>query len=479
MNRIMFKIRIALAGFALTALAACAVGPDYQPPQVTHADSAVTVSGTYAETEPVAQFWRVFSDAALDTLQDEAQRANPELRIALANLNAARALRREVRLDALPTITAQAGYVNVQQSADQAPGLDRDARSGERYEGGFDALWELDFFGRVRRANESARAGEQALAADLQHAQISLAAEVARSYFELRGAQARLAVAERNAENQRGTADYTQARLDHGRGTELDHTRALAQLNATQARVPELRITVANAMHRLAVLTGRTPNALPVELDPTTALLALPRLVQIGRPEDLLRRRADVASAERRLAAATANIGVATAALFPQVSFVGEVGFSVSDVGDIGQSGSEFHAFGPSIRWAAFDLGRVRARIDQAEARAEGALAQYELTVLRALEENANALNAYGEQRRRLDLLDAGAQASRRAAELARIRFDGGASDFLVVLDAERSLLEAEDRLALARAETATALVAVYKSLGGGWETPRLLAQAR
>lgn len=477
MNALTTGVRATLGGFALSALAACAVGPDYRAPQPPVVEAAApSGDADYSTAEPVARFWTVFGDPTLDALQADAQQANPELRVALANLNAARALRREVRLDAVPTVSAGAGYVRGQQSTAQAPGLDRDARTGELHEASFDAFWELDFFGRVRRANESARAGEAAVAAELQHAQVSVAAELARTYFELRGAQTRLSVAQRNAENQAGTAAYTQARLEHGSGTELDHARAIAQLKATQARLPELRIAVSNAIHRLAVLTGRTPEALDAVLRPTAALPALPRLVQIGAPEDLLRRRADVAAAERRLAAATANIGVATAALFPQVRFVGEVGFSVADTGDIGDAGSEFHAFGPRISWAAFDLGRVRARIDQAEARADGALARYEQTVLRALEEHANALHAYGQQRRRLDLLDTGAQASARAAELAGIRFDGGASDFLDVLDAERSLLEAEDRLAFARTETATALVAVYKSLGGGWDVPQDVA---
>ncbi|MFT4045582.1 MAG: TolC family protein [Solimonas sp.] len=469
-----------LTSIAGATLAACSVGPDYHAPQLpaAHADADVDVS-LYDAGEPPAQFWATFGDERLDALEARALSANHDLRIALAHLNQARALRREVFFDYLPTVTAEAGWAKTQESADQLPGYTRDERRTELYGASFDAAWELDLFGRVRRENEASRANEEALAADLRSAQLSVAAEVARTYFELRGAQARLAVAFGNADNQLGTLNYIEARLNYGRGTELDQQRAKAQLATTRARIPDLKIAIANAEHRLAVLGGLEPTALHAQLTDAAALPPLPRLVQIGKPEDLLRRRPDVASAERQLAAATAGIGIAAADYFPRVSFVGEAGFSVAHLGSVGDGGSEAYSFGPSISWAAFDLGRVRARVAQRRAGADAALARYEQSVLQALEETSNALVAYGESRRKLDLLDAGAQASTRAVQLARVRFEAGAADFIDVLDAERSQLDAEDTLAQARTQTAASLVALYKSLGGGWNAAPATAVSR
>jgi len=468
-----------LSAIAAAVLAACSAGPDYRAPALPAADAHTNVDvSLYDAGEPPALFWSVFGDARLDALEARALSANHDLRVALANLNQARALRREAFLDYLPTVTDEGGWAKTQQSTDQLPGRTRDERRSELYNGGFDAAWELDLFGRVRRLNEASRANEEALAADLRAAQLSIAAEVARTYFELRGAQARLAVALGNAENQLGTLNYTEARLQYGRGTELDQVRAQAQLAATRARIPDLKIAIANAEHRLAVLCGLEPTALHDELD-VAALPELPRLVQIGKPEDLLRRRPDVASAERQLAAATAGIGIAAADYFPRVRFVGEVGFSVAHLSSVGDAGSDTYAFGPSISWAAFDLGRVRARVAQRRAGADAALARYEQSVLKALEETSNALVAYGEYRRKLDLLEASAQASTRAVQLARVRFEAGAADFIDVLDAERSQLEAEDAQAQARTQTASSLVALYKSLGGGWNATTPTAVSR
>lgn len=467
MNAIRF-FALSTVAAATLALTACAVGPDYQAPQLPSAQADIETA-LYDSAEPASAFWSVFGDAELDALETRALSANHGLRIALANLNQARALRREAAFDYLPTVTTGAGYTKALQSQDQAPGLDRDARKSELYDGGFDAFWELDLFGRVRRENEASRANEEALTADLHSAQISVAAEVARTYFELRGAQARYAVAQGNAENQLGTLQYTEARLQYGRGTEFDQQRARAQLATTRARVPDQQIAISNATHRLAVLCGLEPDALKDELAADSAMPALPRLVRIGQPEDLLRRRPDVASAERQLAAATAGIGIATADYFPRVTFNGEAGFSVAHLSSVGDNGSGSYAFGPSISWAAFDLGRVHARVQQRRAQTDAALARYQQSVLRALEETANTLSAYGYNRHKLDLLDESVQASNRAVQLARVRFEAGAADFIDVLDAERSQLDAEDQLAQARTQTATSLVALYKSLGGGW----------
>lgn len=479
----MKRMALATTTALLSLISACAVGPDYEAPETPAPTSFHNAqSSLYGQGATQAAFWTEFDDAQLSALVEQAMGANHDLRIALANLNEARALRRAAFYDGLPVFNASAGYTRALQSADQRPGESRDTRETELYSGGFDAAWELDLFGRVRRNLEASQAGEEALEAELRDVQVSVAAEIARSYFELRSAQEQLSVARNNADNQSATLDYVRARLDAGRGTEFDELRARSQLLTTQATIPQFETAVAVAIHRISVLVGQTPDALETALTSARELPALPRLTAIGNPAQLLRRRPDIRVAERRLAAATARIGVATAELFPVVSFNGEIGFAVNDVDDAGSSVGETWGYGPSIRWAALDLGHVRARIDQSRARADGALAGYEKAVLGALEETENSLVAYGRNRQRLDLLSETVKASERAAQLAQLRYDGGASDFLDVLDAQRAQLEAEDRFVQARREAATSLVALYKSLGGGWQAipdPLRAADAR
>lgn len=471
--------RLSLTVAAAVLLSACAVGPDYVAPDAptTPAAYARVEGGDWAQTDaPLLSFWEAFDDPVLDRLVQDALAANRDLRIAIARIDEARALRGEARLDQLPTVQANAGYQEALASADEAPGLDREARRSSLYRGSFDAFWELDLYGRVRRNVEAASASEQALRADLADLRTSLAADVASTYFELRGAQARLAVAQSNARNQQDTLAYAQARLDAGSGTDFDVYRARSQLDATRATLPQFQAAETAAMHRLAVLGGRTPEALLTGLGTPADMPPLPRVTRVGAPADLLRRRADIRAAERRLAASTARIGVATADLFPQVSIGGSVGFAVDVLGDAGSGVGETWSYGPGIHWAAFDLGRGRARIAQTEAQRDGALANYEQTVLRALEETATALDAYGHSRERLEHLARSRDDSVAAARLAHVRFDGGVSDFLDVLDAERAQLAAEDAYAQARRDAGNGLVALYRALGGGWQEDPLLA---
>ena len=310
----------------------------------------------------------------------------------------------------------------------------------------------------------------QAVEARRRDVQVSLISEVARTYLELRGAQNQLAVAQRNADNQQETLKITQARLEGGLGTELDTARARAQLNTTLATIPPLETAMARSIHRLGVLSGQQPTALAADLKQPAPLPPLPPLVAISNPETLLRRRPDVRAAERQLAAATARIGVSVADLYPRVTFNGRVGLEASTFSGLGGAGSETWSFGPHITWAALDLGHVRARIQAADARTEASLATYEKIVLTSLEETENALVEFGREQTRRDFLDESVQASQTAATLAHQRFENGATDFLTVLDAERVLLEAQNQLAQSQTRTATALIAVYKALGGGWE---------
>jgi multidrug efflux system outer membrane protein len=458
----------------LCAAAGCAVGPDYREPAQTVSDrfGNATQPGV-GEGEVVVQFWTLLNDPVLDRLVSDALAANKDLAQAVGNLQASRAAARLTGFDAFPTVTAGGFYQRTLQSSHQLPGVAREDRTIDTYDLGFDAAWELDLFGRVRRSKEAARADVGAAEATLRDAIVSVTAEVARNYCVLRGLQDQLAVAERNQVNQRQTLDLTQVRLDAGRGTQLDVSRAAAQLATTEATIPPLRSSIATTIHRLSVLTGRQPAVLVPELSASRTMPALPTLNEIGGPEVLLRRRPDVRIAERNLAAATARVGVSVADLFPRITFIGSASYNAGTWRNVGGADSQTYSLGPSITWAAFDIGRVRARIGIARAQTDIALAAYEAAVLNALEDTENSLVTYGESQRREATLERAATQSTTAARLARERFEGGLSDFLSVLQAERDALAAEDSLAQGRTQTATALIAVYKALGGGWMTPQ------
>jgi outer membrane protein, multidrug efflux system len=324
----------------------------------------------------------------------------------------------------------------------------------------------------VRRNVEASNADVGATEATLRDAHVSVIAEVARDYFVLRGLQDQLALTMRNADNQLQSLKLTQTRLEAGRGNELDTARAEAQWQTTLASLPTLQASIATTTYRLSVLTGRQPTALVERLSPSAPLPALPLFNAIGTPEQLLRRRPDVRVAERRLAAATARVGVAMGDLFPKVTLLGEIGYWAPGIGDFGRSGAKFYSIGPSISWAAFDLGRVRARISSNKAQTDAALAAYEGAVLNALEDTEGTLINYGRSQTRREALRVAAAASDKAADLAQKRFEGGLIDFLEVLDAERTALSAELLLSQSRTDSATSLIAVYKALGAGWAQP-------
>jgi hydrophobe/amphiphile efflux-1 (HAE1) family protein/NodT family efflux transporter outer membrane factor (OMF) lipoprotein len=473
----MALVLVAASLAALSSQGCMLAGRDYRPPDVEVPASFADATVDTPEATVAAAWWESFEDGTLSSLMERAVRGNDDLQIAAARVREARALRFEQALDLAPVVTADAGYTRTRLSEDRlglstggvvaATAIDRDLAL---YDTGFDATWELDLFGRVRRSVEARSAEVQAAEETLRDVLVSLQGEVARNYFELRGNQQRLMVAERNAENQKATLELTQALLSGGRGTDFDTSRARAQLTTTLATIPPLQSAIKRSEHRLAVLLGLPPETLEQELALEEGLPELPPLADVGDPAALLRRRPDVRAAERELAAATARHGVAVADLFPRVTFIGSFALESSDLTGLGSSGSDSYSFGPRLSWAAFDLARVRARIEATDARTDAALASYERTVLTALEEAENALVDFSRERARRDHLRVAAQASATAARLARERYQFGVSDFLSVLDAERTLLEAQDRLMESETRTATALVAVYKALGGGWQ---------
>jgi NodT family efflux transporter outer membrane factor (OMF) lipoprotein len=456
------------------ALAACTVGPDFVRPTPSAPEHFVQAGTGFTEASmpaPDAEFWRGFNDPLLARLVDEALQANHDLRIALSRYDRANALLRGARFDYLPTITAQADAADERASADQAPGIAHADRDGRSYGATINASWELDLFGRVRRSVEAQRADTAASAADLAALQVAIVGEVARSYVELRGLQEKLRVSRENADNQRETLRLVDARFDAGRGTEFDTSRARAQLEATLARVPALEAQVAVAMHRIAVLAGRTPDALVAELQPAVPLPALPARLDAGTPGELLRRRPDVAAAEHRLHAAMARVGVATADLFPRFTLGGLIGSQAIDSSALFERDSETRMVALGIDWSFLDIGRVRARIAASDADAAGELARYQQVVLLALEDTENALVRYARSRVEDQHLQRAALGSARAAQLARLRFEAGAADLFEVLDAERTRLQAQDALADVRTRSTTNLIALYKAMAGGWPT--------
>ena len=459
-----------IASTILVILTGCAVGPDYhRPPTSVDAHYANAQEPGFAEDTTLERYWTGFDDPLLDSLVDDAITHNKDLAAATANLRAARAARRLAGFDQFPTATFSGGYTHNLYTAQQFPGVDQHDREFDTADAGFDALWELDLFGRVRRNVEAARADVGVASATLQDARVSVIAEVARDYFVLRGLQDQLALTERNADNQLSTLKLTRVRLEAGRGNELDTARAEAQWRTTLASIPTLQASIATTMYRLSVLTGRQPVALNERLKPQP-LPNLPPLNSIGTPEVLLRHRPDIRVAERRLAGATARVGVAVGDLFPKVTLTGDFGYSAATFAEFGQSEARFFSVGPAISWAAFDLGRVRARISSARAETDAALANYEGAVLNALEDTEGALIGYGRAQLHRDSLAAAAISSDRAADLARKRFEGGLVDFLEVLDAERTALSAELVFSQSRTDAATSLIAVYKALGAGWD---------
>jgi multidrug efflux system outer membrane protein len=447
----------------LVTTTACAVRRPYTPPTVEPA-ALVNAELALVSQQPLdPSWWAQFHDPILDALVTGTLASNHDIRIAVARVDQARAFSNEVDLDRFPEVTVNASVDRREQAV---PGFTEERRRITTYSAGFDAFWELDVFGRVRSQRRAAAATAESFAASLDDVRVSLVAEVARNYFELRGLQQQLAVAERSLTNQRETLRLTAVRRDAGIGEEQDVASAAARVAGTEATIPPLRAALAERRHRLAVLVGVRPGALGVDLTPRD-YPALAQALAIGEPNDLLRRRPDVRVAERELAAATAVEGIAAAELYPRITLSGFLGFVAGRGNLFGKSESAAWAVTPALSWAAFDLGSARARLRGAEAGTREVLARFDQTVLSALEETENALVSFREDQERLVKLVDQARESARAASIARVRYREGAVDFLALLDAERTELQAEDAVAQAEAAVFTSVVKLYKALGG------------
>ena len=452
-------MKLSAIAILVASLTACAVGPDYQTP-VTVAD--ISVNSPYQPAAQLQNWWQAFDDSMLNQLISRALSENRNLAQARANVDRAYAVFRDANNDFLPKGTLDAGY-QASENATLSPADDGVITRG--YSTGANLSWDLDLFGKLRRATEAAEA--QAQQADIlwHDAQVQLISQVATSYAEYRGAQLRLVVAEQNLANLRQSRDIVLARLEAGMASELELAQIEVQLHQVHAAVPAYRVALLTADATLSALLAQKPGQLKLGSVPHLPELKQP--VALVEGENYLRYRADVAAAERVLAARSAEIGVATADLYPNLSVRGFLGF-LSGPGLTLGSDTQSWSVAPSLSWQAADLGSVKARIRQAEASTQMALAQFEQQVFDAINEMQLALNSYNLSREQQLSTELQWQASNKAVQIARQRYNAGTGEFLDLLDAERELLRARDQLALVQQQSFNRLVGIYRSFGGG-----------
>ena len=456
-------------------LAGCTVGPNYKTPKTkvpaTFANSHL--QNQQSNAEQFGKWWVALQDPVLNELLDRAVRGNLDFKLAQARVREARAQRGVVKSDLYPDVNASASYQRTRISENTIPQGTSGSQSfdGDLYQVGFDASWELDIFGGKRRNVEAASAD---LAAEIENSRdvlVSLLAEVARNYVELRTSQRQTAIARSNLEAQEETLELTRVRFEAGLVSDLDVARAEAQVQTTASQIPSLEVSARQSIHFLSVLLGQEPNALVQQLTPQSAIPASPPEVTIGIPSELLRRRPDIRRAERSLAAATARIGVATADLFPKFSITAALGLGSAKIGNLVDSGSGFWSILPGVSLPIFNRGRIHSNIAVQNAREEQALVTYEQTVLTSLREVEDSLVAFTEDQARRKTLASAVDANRRAVDLANQLYKQGLTDFLSVLQAERDLYASEDALAQGDRNVTSDFIALYKALGGGWET--------
>lgn len=455
------------------AVAACRVGPDHRAPELAAPAAWVESSAATTAAPADPRWWRLFDDRVLDELVRRALAHNHDVRIAAARVREVRARHGVARSSLPPTLDAASaiGTDHVSgdgEAADIAELLRQDDRT--TYSAGFDASWELDVFGGRAREVEAAAADVAVAEEDRQATIVSLLGEVGRTYVELRGAQRQSAVYRESARTARETLELTQRLRTAGLATELDLSRARAQLAELEAELPKLEASERQAIHRLGFLVGEEPGVLLADLGAAAPIPSAPATVLVGLPSDLVRRRPDLRREERALAAATARVGVATADLYPRFSLTAALGLQALGAEELLGADTRVASLGGGARIPIFDGGRARSRVAAEGAAAERALAAYERSYLAALAEVEDALVAYTRELDRRRSLEQSARASRDAARLARELFEGGLTTFLDALDAERVSYSADAKLAQSETAIATSLVRLYKSLGGGWE---------
>ncbi len=511
----MKTIHLLAMAATVTLVSGCMLGPGYKRPDLSVPKqwSEPLAGGESGKTPTQEEWWASFGDTTLDSLIKRAMADSFDLRIVEARLKEARALEDISGAALWPQVNAAAAYQRSQArksdtsssagisavtltqnglsvtsaapgpfgtrlsstggsntSLTISPGAKAPERQSDFFQTGFDASWELDVFGGIRRGQEASRADTEGVEEMQRDVLISVAAEVARNYFNLRSVQSRLDTAKKNIDAQTQSLDLARSRFQAGLTGELDVKTAEAQLASSKSVLPNLEAFVQMTIHRLGVLIGDAPGALQEELAPKAPLAPVPLEVPVGLPADILRNRPDVREAERAVAAATARIGVAEADLYPHFILGGSLTGSSTEFEGITRGANRLWSFGPEIRWPIFDGGRIRANIQVQNARQEQAITAYEQTVMLALEDVENALVAYAKEQNSLISLNEAVEANQRALELAKQLYANGLIDFLNVLDSERSLFAIEDQQLQSEALVLTNLVALYKALGGGWE---------
>jgi len=457
----------------LVIATACKVGPDYQPPELHEPDawSEELRNGVFLGNEEISLWWQNFDDPVLTDLIDRANKGNLDLKIALARIRESRAALGIAKGEFAPAVAATGSAEVIDISANNPtvpPGFDPGAL--DLYSVGFDATWEIDVFGRIARNVESSSAGLGAQYEDYRDVRVVLFAEVARNYMLVRAFQARLEFANKNVESQQESLRLAESRFKAGISPELDVAQAQSNLGSTEALIPLLEQGRVRSVLRLAVLLGVHPGKVREALDEAQPVPQAPEKVTLGAPANLLRQRPDVRAAERQLAAQTAQIGVATAALYPRFSLSGFFAFESGDLGSLFDGDSVTWGIGFPIRWDIFAGGRIKANIEVQKERTEQALKQYELAVLRAIEDVEGSVNRYSQEQDRRDALKRAVIAAERTVTLSLELYKQGLVDFQNVLDSQRSLFNFQDSLALSEGLVVVNLVALYKSLGGGWQ---------
>ena len=457
---------------AMLVFAGCAaVGPDYVPPETSmpeawHAHLPGGFVTEEGDNEALASWWSTLQDPVLRNLIERAVAGNLGVKEARARICEARARRGISEADRFPTIDAS-GSARLRRSREETGS----GSESKLYAVGFDAAWELDVFGGKRRAVEAAEADLQASEEGLRDILVSLLAEVALNYVEVRSFQTRLSLAQASLNAQQETYNITQWRFQAGLTTQLDVEQATYNLAQTQSKIPGFQTGLEQAKNRLAVLLGQHPGFLEDVLAEPQAIPVVPLEIAFGVPAEVLRRRPDVRQAERQLAAQSAQVGVATAELYPKFTLLGSIGLETLSPDNLFSAGSRTHSIGPSITWPLFDAGAIRNNMAVQSALQEQALIQYEIAVLTAFEEVENALVAYAKEQSHRKSLSRATRAAQQAVDLAQNQYVSGLIDFNTLLDAQRSLLSFQDQLAVSEGEAISNLITLYKALGGGWSS--------
>jgi NodT family efflux transporter outer membrane factor (OMF) lipoprotein len=487
----------------LAGMAGCTVGPNYSRPATWWNPASWTAQRTAPRpatvSEPVAepidpQWWKLFNDAKLTELESRVAAANLDVRVATVRLAESRATLGVTRADLFPQVNGNANYTREQESkkgvlsligGSSSPAASSNGLGGQQgatpntsifqpfdlYQYGFDATWELDFWGHVRRAVESSKAQVEASQEARRDTLLTALAELARDYIQLRGVQRNLAITQRNLDTARESLKLTQDRAAGGLTTDLDVANAAAQVATTSSQLPALEAQQQQLINAIALLLGQPPNALQAELLTPKPIPPVPPRIPIGLPSELARRRPDIRRAEAQLHATTADVGVAVASFYPQVTLSGSFAIQATQFKDLGSWASNTYGIGPSLTLPIFQGGRLQRTLELRQADQQEAALTYQRTVLAALHDVDNALTAYETEQQRRARLEQSVEQNRRALSLARDRYTQGVADFLTVLDAERSLLAAEQQLTDSITTVSTNLVQLYKALGGGWET--------